>query len=179
MMGLGDAMLTWRGAGMGALLALATLSGPAAWASGTNAPSSPRPAIGDISRSTGHLFREGLASGIIAEGRNQPTLKTNDQGLLTDRTLGALPANLWDGLDPDALGRMIAALRPTPSLPPTLHLAQRLLLSDSRWPDDQDLQALRLQKMVTFHLGIDAAHLMRIGPSLIPTPTFYWRGFMP
>lgn len=132
-------------------------SAPAALA----APKKANPEPGSISRSTGHLFREGLAAGISAEGVQKTSLsKSNDKGLLTNKADGAFPAGqLWAGTSAEEIIALLSALTPNPDFETGNELARRILLTDAPWPESDTLKALRLQKMIEFGAGQQAGKL--------------------
>lgn len=119
------------------------------------------PAPGAISRSTGHLFREGLAAGISADGVKKKSLsKANDKGLLMSPADGALSsAPLWGSTSVDDIESMLTLLVPNPHFEPANEIARRLLLTHTPWPENDNLKALRLQKMIEFGAGVQAGQL--------------------
>jgi hypothetical protein len=127
----------------------------------TATPPQKAPAPGAISRSTGHLFREGLAAGISADGVKKKSLsKANDKGLLMSTADGALPsAPLWGPTSADDIKSMLTLLVPNPHFEPANEIARRLLLTHTPWPENDDLKALRLQKMIEFGAGVQAGQL--------------------
>ncbi len=119
-----------------------------------------KPAIGAISKSTGHLFREGLASGIAADRVTEKTIVTaNDHGLLSTKKQGSLGNNIWDGFGPDLFADMMKKLEPNTNIPILNPLARRLLLTDSPWPEGAEFRALRLEKMLAFGATQESARL--------------------
>jgi hypothetical protein len=121
-----------------------------------------RPEIGAVSRSTGHLFREGLASGIIAEGHDlqkQSDVTPNDFGVLTDARSGSLGEKLWEGMSADDLADMMVHLSPARAVPPAQTLARRMVLTEAPWPGGGAMLALRLEKMMEYGLVDETAHL--------------------
>ncbi len=121
-----------------------------------------KPEIGAISRSTGHLFREGLASGIAADRvdtHKPPENTANDHGLLDTKKDGSFGNTIWNNATPDVFTDMIHKLQPSTQIPIMNTMARRLLLTDAPWPKGNDLKAIRIEKMIAFGAVDEAANL--------------------
>lgn len=121
-----------------------------------------KPEIGAISRSTGHLFREGLASGIAADRvdtHKMPENTANDHGLLDTKKDGSFGNTIWNNIPLDVFTDMIHKLQPSTQIPIMNTIARRLLLTDAPWPKGNDLKAIRIEKMIAFGAVDEAANL--------------------
>ena len=85
---------------------------------------------------------------------------------------GALPADIWEGADPDALATLLGALPRAYAEPAYLDLARRLLLSPSAAPEGADDALAGAKLLAAAELGFyrEAGQLAELAPQLSDQP---------